>query len=133
MSTQIAPPSPSGKLASEQVILSSPMSYSGATARLRRRFKSLMARIPRPRADIHPAARIALLVLRYAAIAAACLYTVGALFSIYAAVTVWYVFAYGLFSIPTVIWRLFRRGQRRDKRQALQHREMMAAIESTRR
>lgn len=44
----------------------------------------------------------------------------------WAFVTAWYV-TWGLLLVP---YRLIRRGSRKRKRQALQHREMLAAIDS---
>lgn len=128
-----APPISTGKLASEQVILASPMSYSGFFQRMKGKAAPIANAVPSPRPELHPAARIAIMIggLVWKAV----VYLTAATLAILAVavITVWYVLSYTLFFIPTVIWRFFRRGQRKDKRQALQHREMMETIESTRR
>jgi hypothetical protein len=43
-------------------------------------------------------------------------------------VGIWYVFAVGIFGWLLIPFRIFRRGSRRDKRLAAQHREMMEQL-----
>jgi len=122
-----APTSSSGKLASEQVILSAPMSYAGATARLWRRFKALMARIPRPAAAESTGGKIAAIALTVLGALAVYTAAVVVLLAVYVAITGWYL----IFGILLVPYRLIRRGGRKRKMHDLRHREMMAAIESS--
>lgn len=96
------------KLQSEKVVLAAPMSFAGSAARI---WKLVGL-------SEQPAARVALAV---AAISLICV--------AWMSVTVWYIL-FGLFLAP---YRLIRRGQRKRKREALQHREMMAAIQGERR
>ncbi len=92
------------KLASEKVILSSPMSFVGSTARLWR-LTSLSSNV-----------WIKWLLLMPPTIALGLL--------AWSFVFCWYSI-FGIFVIP---WRLFRRSQRKDKMRALQHREMLQAV-----
>jgi carbon starvation protein CstA len=97
----------SAKMASEKVVIAAPLSYAGSAARIWK-LVGLSAQ---------PAARVAL------AIAALCLITFAWTF-----VTCWYLL-FGLFLVP---YRLIRRGSRKRKREALQHREMLAAVQDRR-
>jgi hypothetical protein len=93
------------KLESEKVVVSAPLSYAGAAARIWK-LTGITENV---------VARIAL--------------GVGSVILILGAwcfVTAWYV-VFGLLLVP---YRLIRRGSRKRKREALQHREMMAAIQS---
>jgi hypothetical protein len=72
---------------------------------------------PLTRLSTNPYARVALTVTAVALIG--CAWTM---------VLFWYC-CFGLLLVP---FRLLRRGQRKRKRQALQHREMLAAIERRR-
>lgn len=91
-----------GELASEKVIVSAPLSYAGSAQR-----------IYRLRGNSTGGGRVALTVLAVVLIAGA-----------WSFVTAWY-FTFGLLLVP---YRLLRRGARKRKRQALQHREMLAAV-----
>jgi hypothetical protein len=95
------------KLASEKVVVAAPMSFAGSAARTWR-LTGLTAQ---------PGARVALGVLSVILIALA-----------WVIVLAWYVL-WGVFLVP---YRLIRRGSRKRKREALQHREQLAAIESLR-
>jgi hypothetical protein len=95
------------KLASEKVVVAAPMSFAGSAARIWR-LTGLTDQ---------PVGRIAL--------------GLGAVLLIALAWTVvlaWYL-CWGVFLVP---YRMIRRGLRKRKRQALQHREQLAAIESLR-
>jgi hypothetical protein len=93
------------KLESEKVVVSAPLSYAGSAGRI---WKLTGVSEAAP-------ARIGLAVV-------AMLLILGA----WAFVTAWYL-TWGLLLVP---YRLIRRGSRKRKRDALQHREMMAAIQS---
>jgi len=93
------------KLESEKVVVSAPLSYAGSAGRIWK-LTGLTENVP---------GRIALAL-------AALILIVGA----WCFVTVWYL-VFGLLLVP---YRLIRRGSRKHKREALQHREMMAAIQS---
>lgn len=45
-------------------------------------------------------------------------------------ILIWYIIAYGLFSVFTLPYRLIRRSNRKNKRSALQHRETLDAIKN---
>lgn len=87
------------------MVIAAPLSYAGSAARIWK-LTGLTANVP---------GRIALGL-------AAIVLILGA----WTFVTAWYL-TWGLLLVP---YRLIRRGQRKNKRQALQHREMMAAIQS---
>lgn len=89
------------KLASEKVILAAPMSFTGSRARI----WQLTA--------VGGNVWLKWLVLAPLAV---CLIA-GA----WCAVFAWYCI-FGIFLVP---WRLFRRGQRKDKKRDLQHKELM--------
>jgi hypothetical protein len=91
------------KLSSERVVVAAPMSLAGSAARIWR-LTGL---------SDQPAPRIALGVV--AVLVIACAWTF---------VLAWYVI-FGLLLVP---YRLIRRGQRKRKREALMHREQLAAI-----
>jgi hypothetical protein len=91
------------KLESEKVVVSAPLSYAGSAARIWK-LTGLSAAVP---------ARIGLGVL-------AVILIVGA----WCFVTAWYI-TWGLFLVP---YRLIRRGSRKRRRDALQHRELLAAM-----
>jgi hypothetical protein len=93
------------KLQSEKVVIAAPLSYAGSAARIWK-LTGLSANVW---------ARIALALL-------AILQITGA----WSVVTAWYM-TFGLLVVP---FRLIRRGQRKNKRNSLQHREMLAAIQS---
>lgn len=93
------------KLESEKVVVAAPLSYAGSAGRI---WKLTGASEAAP-------ARIGLALV-------AMILTLGA----WALVTAWYL-TWGLLLVP---YRLIRRGSRKRKREALQHREMMSAIQS---
>ena len=93
------------KLESEKVVLAAPLSYAGSAGRIWK-LTGISANVW---------ARIALDV-------AAILLILGA----WAFVTAWYL-TWGLLLVP---YRLIRRGSRKRKREALQHREMLTAIQA---
>ena len=93
------------KLESEKVVLAAPLSYAGSAARIWK-LTGISSNVW---------ARIALAI-------AAILLIVGA----WGFVTVWYLI-WGLLLVP---YRLIRRGSRKRKREALQHREVIAAIQT---
>jgi hypothetical protein len=93
------------KLQSEKVVIAAPLSYAGSAARIWK-LTGMGEAAP---------ARIGLALI-------AMILILGA----WAFVTAWYI-VWGIWLIP---YRLIRRGSRKRKREALQHREMMAAIQS---
>lgn len=115
VSEALAPPVPAqrtsqpnmAKLQSEKVVISAPLSYAGSAARLWK-LTGISDQL---------AARVALGV-------AAVILILGA----WCVVTAWYVI-FGLLLVP---YRLIRRGSRKRKREALQHRETIAAIKDRR-
>jgi hypothetical protein len=93
------------KLESEKVVVAAPLSYAGSAGRIWK-LTGMSEAVP---------ARIGLALI-------AIILILGA----WSFVTAWYII-WGIWLIP---YRLIRRGSRKRKRQALQHREMMAAIQS---
>jgi hypothetical protein len=91
------------KLESEKVVIAAPLSFAGSAARIWR----LTGR------TANPWGRIGLGLLAILLIAVA-----------WVGVLAWYL-TWGVYLIP---YRLIRRGSRKRKRQALQHREMLAAL-----
>jgi hypothetical protein len=91
------------KLESEKVVVAAPLSFAGSAARI---WKLTGC-------TTNPYGRIGLGALAILLIAVA-----------WSGVLVWY-WTWGLFLVP---YRLIRRGSRQRKRQALQHREMLAAL-----
>lgn len=91
------------RLASENVVISAPMSFTGSAQRV--------WKITR---QDSPAAHWLLVI--------AAVFLIPLLWCVIAA---WYV-VFGLLLFP---YRILRRGSRKRKRQSLQHRETMAAIE----
>jgi hypothetical protein len=93
------------KLESEKVVIAAPLSYAGSAARIWK-LTGITENV---------AGRIALGLAAIILISGAwCL------------VTAWYL-VFGLLLVP---YRLIRRGSRKRKREALQHREMMAALKA---
>jgi hypothetical protein len=105
VAAQAHAPSRGSQLQSEKVVIAAPMSLAGSAARIWK-----LVRL-RP----EPAARIAL--------GAVAILLIGLAWTL---VLTWYL-VFGLLLVP---YRLIRRGSRRRKREALQHREMTAAIQS---
>jgi hypothetical protein len=93
------------KLESEKVVVAAPLSYAGSAGRIWKLTGM---------SDAAPA-RVGLALV-------AMILIVGA----WTFVTAWYL-TWGLFLVP---YRLIRRSSRKRKREALQHREMMSAIQS---
>ena len=97
----------SRQLASEKVVVSAPLSFSGSAQRI---WKIT---------DVeNPIAKIALARLAITLIACAWMF-----------VLCWYFVMYVLFGIFFFIFRLFTRGRRKNKRDRLRHREVLDAIE----
>jgi hypothetical protein len=97
-------------LPSEQVVLAAPMSFTGSLARI--------LQLHLPARTNNPYGHIALIVLVVVMVTLAWVLILG-----------WYTI-FGLFVVP---YRLIRRSQRRDLRDALQHREQLAALERNQR
>lgn len=93
------------KLESEKIVVAAPLSYAGSAARIWK-LTGISENV---------AARIALAIAAIILIAGAWCF-----------VTAWYVM-WGLLLVP---YRLIRRGSRKRKREALQHRELIAAVRS---
>src|SRR4051812_48054036 len=93
------------KLESEKVVIAAPLSYAGSAARLWK----LTGITANPWARIAIAAAVIILLIMPA----------------WVLVTAWY-FTFGLLLVP---YRLIRRGSRKHKREALQHRELIGAIQ----
>jgi heme/copper-type cytochrome/quinol oxidase subunit 2 len=96
--------SASGKLASEQVVVAAPMSFSGSA-------KRIWKMTDRENQWV-----------RYLLMVVAAILIVMA----WCVVACWYVF-FGLLIVP---YRLIRRGSRKEKKRALQHREQLEALAS---
>jgi hypothetical protein len=94
------------RLPSEDVIISAPMSYTGSAQRIMRVRR-------RARSEIELAALTAL--------------AVGTVTFVWLLVTVWYLM-WGLLLVP---YRLYRRGERKRKADALRHRELLVALQSS--
>jgi Domain of unknown function (DUF1707) len=99
-------PKPPARLASEDVIISAPMSYAGSAQRIIRL---------RRRAD---GGR------KLAAMTALAIFLI---LIVWVLVTVWYLM-WGLLLVP---YRLLRRGARKRKVEALRHRELMGTIQGS--
>lgn len=98
----------SNKLESEKVIISAPTSFSGSAARIWKITENDNA-----------ALKWLLLVPL-----ALCL-----IFMAWSLVAVWYVIIFGLFGIFVIPFRLFTRSNRKRKRNELQHRELLDAVQ----
>ena len=95
------------KLASEKVIVSAPLSFSGSAQRI---WKIT---------DVeNPIAKFALAMIAIALIMGAWMF-----------VLCWYFVMYVLFGVFFFIFRLFTRSRRKNKRDKLRHREVLNAIE----
>jgi hypothetical protein len=104
VTAQRVPGQGASKLESEKVVVSAPLSFAGSAERI---WKLVGV-------SNQTAVRILLGVAAVVLIGIA-----------WCAVLCWYVF-WGLWLVP---YRLIRRGQRKRKREALQHREVIAAIQ----
>jgi hypothetical protein len=100
-----AAPPVAAQLESEKVVVAAPLSYAGSAGRIWK-LTGMSEAAP---------VRIGLALI-------AIILILGA----WAFVTAWYL-TWGLLLVP---YRLIRRGSRKRKREALQHREMLAAIQS---
>lgn len=100
---QPANPPAVARLESEKVVVAAPLSFAGSGARIWKITQT-----------DNPAARVGLICLAIVLIAIAWTF-----------VLCWYLF-WGIWLVP---YRLIRRGSRQRKRQALQHREMLSAIQ----
>ena len=95
------------KLSSEKVVVSAPLSFSGSAQRI---WKIT---------DVeNPIAKFALSLLAITLTMCAWMFVLG-----------WYFVMYILFGVFFLIFRLFIRGRRKDKRDKLRHREVLDAIE----
>lgn len=97
----------SRQLASEKVVVSAPLSFSGSAQRI---WKITEVE--------NPIAKFALSLLAITLIIGAWMF-----------VLCWYFVMYVLFGVFFLIFRLFTRGRRKDKRDKLRHREVLDAIE----
>ena len=97
----------SRQLASEKVVISAPLSFSGSAQRIWK-----ITNVD------NPIAKIALSLLAITLIAGAWVF-----------VLFWYFIMYVLFGVFFFIFRLFTRGRRKSKRDKLRHREVLDAIE----
>ena len=95
------------KLASEKVVISAPLSFSGSAQRIWR-----ITNVE------NPIAKFALALIAMALIMGAWIF-----------VLCWYFVMYILFRVFFFIFRLFTRGRRKSKRDKLRHREVLDAIE----
>jgi hypothetical protein len=98
-------------LKSERVVVAAPMSFAGAFGRIRRLYGDLTRRLAGPK-------WLAVRVL--IGLALVCVLVVW-----WAAVVAWYLL-WGILLIP---YRLIRRGTRKRKITARQHRELLSALE----
>jgi heme/copper-type cytochrome/quinol oxidase subunit 2 len=96
--------SASGRLASEQVVVAAPMSFSGSAKRIWKMTDQENQWV------------------RYLLMVVAAILIVMA----WCVVVCWYLF-FGLLIVP---YRLIRRGSRKEKKRALQHREQLEALAS---
>ena len=97
----------SRQLASEKVVVSAPLSFSGSAQRI---WKITNVE--------NPIAKIVLSLIAITLIAGAWIF-----------VLCWYFVMYVLFGVFFFIFRLFTRGRRKSKRDKLRHREVLDAIE----
>lgn len=98
----------SNKLKSEKVVISAPTSFSGSAARIWKM------------TDTDNAWLKWLLLVPVAL----CL-----IFMAWSLVAIWYVIIFGLFGIFVIPFRLFTRSNRKRKRNELQHRELLDAVQ----
>jgi len=103
---------PMERLASEGVVVNSPMSFVGSARRIWR----LRRRAPNPP------------TLALVTVMALLLVVLAWLF-----VAAWFLVAVGLLGVVTVPYRLLRRGSRKRRAEALRHREVLAALEQQQR
>lgn len=97
----------SDKLASEKVVVSAPASFAGSAQRL---WKITNSETPALKWLILVPVALLLIMIAWTFVA------------------MWYIVIFGLFGIFVIPFRLWTRGSRKRKRQALQHRELLEAI-----
>ena len=97
----------SRQLASEKVVVSAPLSFSGSAQRIWK-----IANVE------NPIAKFALALIAITLIIGAWMF-----------VLCWYFVMYVLFGVFFFIFRLFTRSRRKNKRDKLRHREVLDAIE----
>ena len=107
VASQPSAPARASQLQSEKVVVAAPLSFAGSAARI---WKIV-------RLSDETWMRVVLGVAAVGLIAIAWCFVLG-----------WYLL-WGIFLVP---YRIIRRGERKRKRQALQHREMIAAIQDGR-
>jgi len=95
------------QLASEKVVISSPLSFSGSAQRIWK-----MTNVDNPIVKI-VLAFVAVMLIMFAWMFILC----------------WYFVMYVLFGVFFFIFRLFTRSRRKNKRDKLRHREVLDAIE----
>lgn len=103
---QSAHPAPAEET-SENVILSSPMSFTGSARRIMRH---------RPQ-DGSPARQIAATIALVLAVAVA-----------WGVIAVWYTIMFSVWLLPTIVWRFHRRNVRREHAATLRHRELLGTL-----
>lgn len=94
------------RLASEEVVISAPLSFTGSAQRIWKLTRLPLAETPGPHAGLVVAALL-LIVLAWSVVLS------------------WYL-TFGLLLVP---YRLLRRDSRKRRRQALQHRELLATMQ----
>lgn len=97
----------SRQLASEQVVISAPLSFSGSAQRIWK-----IANVE------NPILKVVLALLAITLIASTWMFVV-----------MWYFVMYVLFGVFFFIFRLFTRSRRKNKRDNLRHREVLDAID----
>lgn len=95
------------QLASEKVIISSPLSFAGSSQRIWRMTstENMLVKL------------LLLVPIALCLIAAAWIFVIG-----------WYILMYVVFGIFFIPFRLWRRGARKNKRDQLRHQEVLEAI-----
>lgn len=102
------------KLASEKVIIEAPTSFSGSAKRI--------WKITDIGADNENSA--IKIFIKLITIPTA----ISLIFIVWSFVIIWYIIIYSLFGIFVIPFRLFTRGKRKRKIEALRHREVMDAL-----
>lgn len=98
----------SRKLDSENIVISSPLSFSGSSKRLWK-------------LTYHDNLYLKwILLVPLAVLLICCAWTF---------VVFWYILMYGIFGVFFFIWRLFRRSSRQSKAEKLRHREILEQLE----
>lgn len=105
----VIPRAASQRLASEQVVIAAPMSFAGSAQRIWK-----LTRMSSSTPAVIALGTLAVTMIGLAWVLVAC----------------WYVLTFVLLGVIFIPYRLLRRGSRKRKRQALQHREQLAAMDS---